>query len=160
MTAHLYLDASAMVKYYVAERGSAWISDLLNARDAKGNWLHVAITTLLSNVEGTCALERAYRGGRIDAATRESASRRLLLDMRHRFLALDADKKAVLRAVRLAQQYPLRAYDAVHLASALTVNDELVRQRLPVCVFISADDALLAAARAEGLMTEDPNNYP
>lgn len=64
------------------------------------------------------------------------------------------------RAKSLLELYPLRAYDAVHLASALLANDTLVTSGLPVLVFVSADHRLLIAAQAEGLATENPNVYP
>jgi predicted nucleic acid-binding protein len=155
-----YLDASALVKYYIPERGSDWISDLLNDRGLDGNWAQAAVTSLLSNVEGVCALERAVRSGRIDAATGDVARRRLLLDMRHRFRVLGVDSHLVLRAAGLAQLYPLRAYDAVHLAAALTLTDNLAQRRLPACVLVSADEDLLSAAHDERLVIANPNDYP
>jgi hypothetical protein len=156
---YAYLDASALVKYYVAERGSPWVINLLDSRDPDGNWAQVAVTTLLSNVEGVCAIERAVRMGRTDAASRDIARRRLLLDMRRRFRVLGVDSDLVRRASALAEAYSLRAYDAVHLATALTVNTWLAQQRLPTCVLLSADENLLAAARSEGLVVENPNDH-
>jgi len=156
---YYYLDASALVKYYVPERGSQWIINLLNARGSDDNWTQVAVTTLLSNVEGVCAIERAVRMGRLDAASRDIARRRLLLDMRRRFRVLGVDSDLVLRACELAQVYPLRAYDAVHLATALYLNTWLAQQSLPTCVLVSADEDLLVAARGEGLVVENPNDH-
>jgi len=156
---YYYLDASALVKYYVFERGSQWVSNLLDARGRDGEWVQVAVTTLLSNVEGVCALERAVRVGRLDAASRDIARRRLLLDMRRRFRVLGVDSDLVVRASELAQVYALRAYDAIHLATALHLNVWLAQERLPVCVLVSADEDLLAAARGEGLVVENPNDH-
>src|SRR5262245_46260245 len=64
------------------------------------------------------------------------------------------------QAMRLTQRYRLRGYDAVQLATALVVNAQYVAAGLPALTFVSADEDLLAAARAEGLATENPNNYP
>ncbi len=61
------------------------------------------------------------------------------------------------RAIDLILAHPLRAYDAVQLASALV---------LPLSVeathptFISADEVLLSTARELGLATDNPNLYP
>jgi predicted nucleic acid-binding protein len=145
---YAYLDASALVKYYVPERGSPWVANQLDSRDLDGNWVQVAVTTLLSSVEVVCAIERAVRMGRIDAASRDIARRRLLLDMRRRFRVFGVDSDLV-----------LRAYDAVHLATALTLNTWLAEQRLPSCVLLSAAEDLLAAARSEGLVVENPNDH-
>jgi predicted nucleic acid-binding protein len=154
-----YLDASALVKYYVPERGSRWVVSLLNARGSDDNWTHVTVTTLLSNVEGVCAIERAVRMGRLDAGSREIARRRLLLDLRHRFRILGVDSDLVLRASELAQVHPLRAYDALHLATALYLNSWLAGERMPACVLVSADEDLLVAAQGEGLVVENPNDH-
>jgi uncharacterized protein len=156
---YYYLDASALVKYYVPERGSPWVINLLNSRGPDGAWVQVAVTTLLSNVEGVCAIERAVRVGRLDASSRDAARRRLLLDMRRRFRLMGVDSDLVLRAAELARIYPLRAYDAVHLATALHLNVRLAQERLPACVLVSADEDLLGAARSEGLVVENPNDH-
>lgn len=155
-----YFDTSALVKYYLTETGSRWVSGLLDDRDFRGNWIHKAVTTLLSNVEGICALERAHRGDRIDTVSLDSARRRLLLDLRSRYRVLGVNRAVILRAADLAQDHPLRAYDAMHLATALFLNEELAGKRIPVCVFVSADENLLTAARAEGLTAENPNEHP
>jgi uncharacterized protein len=63
-------------------------------------------------------------------------------------------------AIDLIQQHPLRAYDAVQLATAIFVNRSLAVHGLPPLVFVLADDGLIAAAQAEGLVTENPNAYP
>jgi predicted nucleic acid-binding protein len=157
--AYYYLDTSALVKYYLAETGSAWVSGLLDDQDSRGDWIHGVITTLLSNVEGMCALERAHRDGRIDTLALDSARRRLLLDLRSRYRVLGVNRAVILRAIDLAQDHPLRAYDAIHLATALFLNEELAGKHVSVCVFVSADKMLLAAARVEGLATEDPNEH-
>ena len=156
----LYLDASALVKHYIIERGSAWIAEQLTMLRPDDAARPFAATTLLSNVEVVCALERARRNGRIDTSSVHFARRRFLSDMRRRYLVLDANLDTALLAVRLAQRYPLRAYDAMHLATALILNETLAERGFPACIFLSADEALLAAARAEGLGAENPNDHP
>jgi predicted nucleic acid-binding protein len=156
--AFLYLDASALVKYYISERGSLWVAEQL----ASSEWSDAqqrATTIHLSNVEVVCAFERAYRSGRIDVAGLSSVRGRFLQDVRQRYRVLEADLDTVQSAVRLAQRYPLRAYDAVHLAAALAVARPTAAAGLPALVFVSADADLLAAARAEGLATENPNDH-
>lgn len=64
------------------------------------------------------------------------------------------------RAEDLLEAHPLRAYDAVQLASALESNDRLVAADLAPLVFVSADTRLLAVAMAEGLATDDPTAHP
>jgi len=63
-------------------------------------------------------------------------------------------------ACELLERHPLRGYDAMHLATALVVQQSLQRRSLPTLVFISADDSLNAAASAEDLAVDNPNDHP
>jgi hypothetical protein len=60
----------------------------------------------------------------------------------------------------LAQTHGLRGYDAVQLAAALEVNALCVASGLPTLTFVCADVELNAVATSEGLLVENPNNYP
>lgn len=57
--------------------------------------------------------------------------------------------ETALRAGKLAFRPPLRALDAIHLATALNFQDDLA-------VLIAYDRELLAAARAQGLTVASP----
>ena len=63
-------------------------------------------------------------------------------------------------AVRLLEAYPLRAYDAVHLATALVAKQRLIDGGLTPLIFLSADDRMNDAASAEGLAVDNPNDHP
>ena len=62
-------------------------------------------------------------------------------------------------ATRLLERYPLRAYDAVHLAAAVVANRHLLADGLAPLTFLSADDRLNDAASAEGLAVDNPNQH-
>jgi hypothetical protein len=64
------------------------------------------------------------------------------------------------RAGELIVQYPLRAYDAVQLASALRVQSLLTSMPETQLIFVSADNRLLDIAQSAGLAIDNPNNYP
>jgi hypothetical protein len=53
--------------------------------------------------------------------------------------------------------YRLRGCDAIQLAAALNANRNLLAPGLSPTIFVASDEDLLAAARAEGLATEDPS---
>jgi predicted nucleic acid-binding protein len=76
-----------------------------------------------------------------------------------RYAVLRAGDNTIELATELTQQHPLRAYDAVQLATALLLNRSLLADELPPLIFISADDVLCKAARAEGLPAENPNEH-
>jgi uncharacterized protein len=61
-------------------------------------------------------------------------------------------------AMYLAQRHALCGYDAVQLAAALALNEEYQITGTSV-IFISADTELNAAAAAEGLAVENPNDH-
>lgn len=149
-----YLDASAVVKRYLREPGSNWVAELWERKEDIG-----LFSANLIDVEVVCALSRAHREGRIGVNRRNELAGAYILEAQ---LALDRIivTEGILRnAHRLALRHPLRAYDAVHLATALDLAERLSWSDVPAPVFVSADENLLAAARAEGLVTENPNEH-
>jgi len=63
-------------------------------------------------------------------------------------------------ATELLQRHPLRAYDAVQLASARIVNQSLIAHGLPPLIFVTSDDRLITATRGEAMTAENPNLHP
>jgi hypothetical protein len=64
----------------------------------------------------------------------------------------------------LCRTHRLRAYDAVQLACAIAVREDVFKAQPPEVeppdiTFISADHGLLTVALAEGFSIENPNNY-
>lgn len=61
--------------------------------------------------------------------------------------------------MKMATKHALRGYDAVQLTAALDANAELLASSLPPVIIVSADTELNAAAIAEGLSVENPNDH-
>ena len=59
----------------------------------------------------------------------------------------------------LAEAHSLRGYDAVQLATAVEIHIRGLTLGLPALTLVSADEELNLAARAEGLVVEDPNMH-
>jgi uncharacterized protein len=135
----LYLDASALAKLYLKEDGSAETLDRVQGEPT-------AASTLLTRVEVPAAIARAARMRTIDRQAASNAIARFERDWPD-FLALPVTGVVASRAASLAVSHGLRAYDAVHLASALTWANALAE---PV-VFATFDHALWRAAHDEGL---------
>lgn len=132
-----YFDSSALVKLLVAEPGSAVAVDQWEAANSP-----TCVTIGLSEV--AAALGAAERSGRISVRRRNDARREL--DSKWSRIARSiADDELASVAADLALLHGLRGYDAVHLAAAVASSD----------IFVGADQALLSAARAEGLATTD-----
>lgn len=136
----VYLDASALVKRYVAEVGSVEMGRLIGEADALG-------TAVISRAEVSAALVRAVR---VNLLTREAAAAALKAfsaDWKN-LIRLQLTEALVARAVALAWEHGLRGYDAVHLATALFWHDTLGE---PVTVATYARQ-LWKGARASGLV--------
>lgn len=146
-----YLDASAVVKRYVSEMGSAWVQALCN--DEKNTIIMAEITL----AEVASAFARAAQGGKISADERLNYLDLFVSDCDEQYHLVAIERAIIDRAVDLTQAHYLRGYDAVQLATALAANSELLRKQLPPLTLVSADEDLLEAAEAEGLPTENPN---
>jgi len=83
---------------------------------------------------------------------------RFLADIETRFVIVDMRLEDFYTAAELAQTHPLKAYDAVQLAVALRYAATLASSQI-LLTFVSGDRALLTAARAEGLVTDNPFDH-
>jgi uncharacterized protein len=133
-----FLDSSALVKRYLTEPGSDLVRALFRRRR------RVAVSRI-AYAEVVAAVARAWREKFLEQTARDKV-----------FAAIDADfggfdvtevrSGIVERIPALVLRQPLRAYDAVQLASALTL-----KERGASLEFWGADDRLVIAARGEGL---------
>ena len=80
-------------------------------------------------------------------------------DYPKRFTTLAITDDIVLKAAGLTQEYVLRGYDAVHLASALSYDQLLKTEAREALIFVTADEVLYQAAQAAGLLVDNPNQH-
>jgi predicted nucleic acid-binding protein len=117
-----YLDASALVKRYIVERGSR--ETIALTADSE-----MTATSIVSRAEVAAALARAARTGLVTHAVARNARRKFAGDWLD-FVRVPVTEALVERAETLAWEHGLRGYDAVQLASALTwqesVGEEIV----------------------------------
>jgi len=134
-----YLDASALVKRYIVERGSRETIALTADSD-------MTATSIVSRTEVAAAFAKAVRVGLVKDDVARKAQRRFAGDWPDlaRVLVTEA---LVERAERLAWEHGLRGYDAVQLASALTWQ-ESVGEEIVLATF---DQQLWEAAKRSGL---------
>jgi uncharacterized protein len=138
-----YFDSSAVIKRFVEEAGSKRVEALFEAEAAPA-------TSKVAYAEVHAGLARKLRERGLTPAAHRNASR-----------AFDADWPAYVRvelvdpllvlARNLIQRRPLRGFEAIHLASALRLRDQIGEEVL----FVAADERLLAVASSEGLATVD-----
>jgi predicted nucleic acid-binding protein len=135
----LYLDTSSLVKLYVPEAGSAEVQQIVD--DAE-----VSATSRLAYVEAKAAFARKRRERGITAAGYRTVTRDFDHDW-EAFFIVDVSSEVIKFAAELAEKRALKGYDAVHLASALT----LLRHSGRPVAFSCFDVRLSLAARREGL---------
>lgn len=103
----LYLDASALVKRYVAEEGS---EALIDAMAAAEGW-------------AICRVGYVETARAIDLAGGKSAVRRFVADWPS-FDVIEVDASLAEHAAELTFTEELRSLDALHLAAALLISSD------------------------------------
>lgn len=113
----LYFDASALVKRYVAEKGSVDVARLLAQADIVG-------TSLISRAELPAALAKAAC---IKLLSRKDAAQALQVFRAEwgDWIRILLTETIVAQADTLSWEHSLRGYDAVHLATALFWQETL-----------------------------------
>jgi predicted nucleic acid-binding protein len=130
----LYLDASALVKYYAAEPGSAKVMEAISRAELIG-------TAIITRAEVSAALAKAVRTRALTEAEARSGLQTLREEWPH-LMRLEVSETLIARADLLAWDLGLRGYDAVHLAAALAWR-EAIGAQVTLATF---DQQLWAAA--------------
>lgn len=143
----LYLDTSALVKQYVQERSSRDVQDLIQTAEHAG-------TSQITRTEMAAALARATRMGLIPVTEGESAWNGFLADWES-ITRLKVTGQIIERSSALAWKYPLRGYDAMHLASAV-----LWQETLDVQIILATFDRELWSAGSQAGLIVWPEKLP
>jgi hypothetical protein len=154
--ASYFLDTSALVKRQVDEVGHRWVRSLVHGR--AGHTIAIAEVALVEVVASLCRMARE-QPPRLAIADRDRLIARFRQHTQRRYQVVAVNEALLLRAGALCRTHPLRAYDAVQLACALTFRDDEATAGRPAPIFVCADTQLLAIAQAEGLVVEDPNAH-
>ena len=111
-------------------------------------------------VEVISAVTRRVRGKSITQADGIKSLTRFRRLFKHHLRKVDITNHLIEEAAQLAEKHGLRGYDAIQLAAALEIHQQRISAKKSPLTLISADAALNAAAIAEGLLVDDPNNHP
>jgi hypothetical protein len=129
------------VKLVIVEDGSELAAELWRSA-------YPVASSILSYPEGRAALAKARRMGRLTA----SEHARALADfetVQAELVSIGVDRVVTGAAGQLAEELDLRGYDAVHLATALDLNEEET-------VLVTWDEDLSGAAERAGLGVAPP----
>lgn len=132
----IYFDTSSFVKLYVEEAGSDSVRELKASGD-------LAASSVVLYIELRAALARML-SSRLDQPSYLRSLRRFESDWPY-VATVPLDDPLVSLAAEVAERHLLRALDAIHLASALTLS------RREDVVVSAWDRSLLDAAAAEGI---------
>jgi predicted nucleic acid-binding protein len=131
----LYMDASALVKRYIAENSSERVNGWIGAAE-------MVVTGLITRVEVAAAIARAQRM-KIIAPEEAAAALHQFRSEWESFQRLPITENTVMRGDFLACEHNLRGFDATHLACALIWQETL---GLPVTL-ATFDGQLVQAAK-------------
>lgn len=154
MTIYL-LDSSALVKRYVFETGSTWIRQITAPQTG-----HLIFVSRITWVEVRSAFARRQREGSLSLVAVTQLVQTLRSDFNTQYQIIEIDSTLTETAGQLVSQYPLRAYDAVQLASVLRIQPAFAQTPSTQLIFLTADDRLNIIAQTMGLLTDNPNHHP
>ncbi len=181
----LYLDSSALVKLYAVEEHSGWTLNLVRAAgvspeldreaDAVGDEerleeifearaRNAVAVSAIAWVECRSAFAAKERVLALSRSQRLRLEEALALDFRETFLVRPMSGTVLALAGDLAAPHALRAYDAVQLATAIVLRDEMEalaetnpdENRRDEVLVLSFDDDLHNAAVAENIAHARP----
>ena len=154
-----YFDSSAIVKLYITEPGTDWVTEIFRAKNPDGARLHRITFSKIGIVELSAAIARRYRMQMLSRESQRALYRRFMQDCVHQFRTLSPNNHQIYQAAELVQNYALRGYDAIHLATALAMSNEFITNQLPTITFLSADQQLCQSADEAGLNVRNPNDH-
>jgi len=135
----VYLDTSALIKLYAQEFGREQVERSVFAAET-------IATNVITYVETRSAFARKFRMAEIDEAAFELNKQQFESDW-SLYELLPVNDSVIRRAGVLCEQFGLKAFDALHLASA----DRLQSSARSIVKFASFDNALNRAAARLGM---------
>lgn len=137
-----YFDTSALIKRYVEELGRREVLQLLRKNDC--------VVSAVLPIEVRSALRRRVSEGTLDEERIPAILRRFTAD-RAFWTLVEVSGEALTAAETLAATHPLRALDAIHVASAQLFAARIAPSEF---IFVSADVQQTTAAAALGMTTK------
>lgn len=138
---YAYFDTSALIKRYVEELGRREVLTLLRKTNC--------VVSAVLPVEVRGALRRRVAEKTLDAKRASAILKRCAAD-RQFWTVMEVSGEVLATAETLSAAHPLRALDAIHVASAKLFAARIAS---PMFTFVSADIQQTTAAAALGINT-------
>lgn len=148
-----FLDTSALVKRYIVEDGTVWVRSILASNSGNRSFV-----SEIARVEANSSIARQQREGRFNAVQVNGFRKLITRHFGRDYIVLNVNSAITQLAIDLLYRHSIRAYDAVQLATALTLHQRTTPLHMTP-IFVCADTRLLAIAQLEGLAIDDPNQH-
>lgn len=149
-----FLDTSAIVKCYFSEQGQSWVLNLCDPE--QGHDLYISQAALVEVVATIC---RKAREQKMLTSDRDKLINLFRKDCKNIYTIKRVTASIYIFAGNLCRSHKLRAYDAVQLACALSLQNASLVEQIPLPFFICADNDLVKVASSEGLVSDNPNHH-
>ena len=136
----LYLDTSAIVKFYISEAGSQKVRELFDLSD-------VLATSCIAYVETISAFTRINNEKKLSDSDYKNIVLNFKKDWEDLFV-LKIDNTIIKTAGQFVESYQIKGYDSIHLASAVMLSKR-INQIINFCCW---DKKLNEAALKENLI--------
>jgi len=153
--AAFFFDTSGLVKRHVNEAGTPWVRSLTQPKAG-----HTLFIARITGAEVVAAITRRQSMGSLSPAQAGAIIGHFRRHFAQRYNIVELTAAVVDQAMLLARRHRLRGYDAVQLATVLSLHQSRHSVGLSVLTFVSADGDLAKAAQAEGLAVENPIHHP
>ena len=149
----LYLDSSALIKHYIKERGTDAIESKFREEE---KYQRTAFTSVIAYAEVQAAFARRRRDRLLSFAETSRVQDEFVSDWAVTLNQVELGAGVLLFIRGLVEEFPLRGFDAIHLASALWLRDALrigrnLAQASNTLEFVSSDRQLNKAASQLGM---------
>lgn len=154
-----FLDTAALLKLYLPEIGSSWLSNYIRNKQV--------VISELAIIESITALRFSAQTGRFTKVEAAKIFSKISQDRQnYEIIAISGEVFAKRIAVLAFNVFgtaalQLRAMDSIQLAAAIEARD--IANRLtpvPNFVFVTADRKFLPTVKAAGFVTENPEEHP
>ncbi len=144
-----FIESSALVKLFVAERGSEHLISLIEPLTSAQK-----LVSALALMEVYAAVRRRERAGGMDAESAAIVLEQLVAEFAQ-MTEQPLSSTVTDKAMQLLDRHELRPVESIQLASCVTAR---ALSGVTDFIFVTTNAALLKAARAEGLQTLNPED--
>lgn len=152
-----FLDTSALIKRHVLEKGTSWMRKLTST--SSSNTIFIARLTAVEVYSTISRRQKRYNPPSLTDRQGALILGHFNRHLKQQYHILEATPEIFKIAQHHARAHALTGIDAIQFAFASEINRLRQEQSLGQVTFITADEELCDAAKAEKLPFDNPNNH-